>query len=745
MAWNALVNPLTRQLYPDLIPGSGGVQLQKGELISANAAGEEVAVPTGANGTFLQATNDPNNVDGLQWVAIPGAFPLQFGQLISAVANGDATAVPAPANPAQDGWVLTADHNAPTGLVWADAGQTTYTAEGQIQYAGAGPGFTDTNLDIGTAGQVLAVNPGGTAPAWVNVGGSGTITATLPLVESAVGSASNIAISFAAKGDLPCGTGALTGGLIGVGADGAVLTSDSTATGNPYGMRWSVPTGSGAVQRIITPGTTTIPAPTQSNQQLQLIDTASTTNTFIFESGAPHPSPTFTISGTFSNQIGGVFQMVVYGNDPSTPGGGNGQVWYYEPNILTPANGIWKLIAQSQNGGTIVCGCLRNPDPTVVAGYSACDMVFGGTFTGGEYVPTGTAFFGATNFFYLSNAGAITVPNFTNYSINPLPSGIAICGVATNANSGSIAFIAFSTNKNGSFKVNVGANPVEYNGIALITTAADIVPLQGGTTGLPTPPTSGVFPSSTNVQFINSLSWTFGGNLSIVGGFASVVILGTAIPNSSDVVFLTYDPTPNSIAGFIAPAPPNIGGTFNGTISTLRATYDPTIGSLIAGDYSQGPSTNITFLSPAGAVQQLEVSSESDYTNAIGIDAGAYVGVLGFGNQLYGYANGFAQTFGVQISLDWYIPKIAQGFPLSFIGTNNKTMYQGYFKTTGNTTTIHFTPAKVRYSLPSGSSGLASFAVLNSFYSSLTLIGDTTAPAPGVWDLVGYTGNISFS
>jgi hypothetical protein len=72
-------------------------------------------------------------------------------------------------------------------------------------------------------------------------------------------------------------------------------------------------------------------------------------------------------------------------------------------------------------------------------------------------------------------------------------------------------------------------------------------------------------------------------------------------------------------------------------------------------------------------------------------------------------------------------------------------MYQGYFKTTGNTTTIHFTPAKVRYSLPSGSSGEASFAVLNSFYSSLTLIGDTSAPAPGVWDLVGYTGNISFS
>jgi hypothetical protein len=686
MSWNALVNPLTKQFYPDLIPGGGG--------------GGQVNSITGGAGINIAGTAVNPQVN----LAFTAAGEIMVG-------TGALAGAPLPP-----------------------------LLNGILSCVGGTPSY----IAPGAGGEVLTITGG--VPGYAPVGGSGLITATPPLVESAVGTASNIAINFAAKGDIPVGTGAAAGGLIGVGPDGAVLTADSTAAGNPYGMKWSVPTGSGSVQRITTPGTTTIAAPTQLNQQLQLIDTASTTNTFIFEKGAPHPSGTFVISGTFSNLIGGVFKMVVYGNDPAAAGGPQGQVWYYEPNILTPANGIWTLIIGT-TGGSLSCGCLKNPDPTVNAGYSACDMVFGGTFNGGEYVPTGTIFFGATNFFYLSNAGVVSVPNFTNYSINPFPSGLGICGVATNANAGAIAFIAFSTNKNGSLKVNVGATSVEYNGIALITTAADIVPLQGGTTGLPgTPPTSGVFASATNVQFINNLRWTFDGNLAIVGGFERVSILGNVLPNSSDIVFLTYDPTPASIAGFIAPAPPFIGGSFNGTIADIRPTYDPTIGSLIAGDFSQGPSTNIVFLSPAGAVQQLEVSSESDYYTAIGIDGGSYVGGLGFGGQLYGYSNGFAQAFGgVQISLDWFIPKIAQGFPLSFIGADNRVMYQGYFKTTGNTTTIHFTPAKVRYSLPSGSSGLASFAVLNSFYSSLTLIGDTTAPPPYVWDLVGYTGNISFS
>jgi len=216
MAWNALVDSTTGKFFPSLIPEGGGVALTQGQLITANAQNKETALPVGANGTILMA--DSNQPLGLRYAVVPGAVALSKADLISADAAGTPTIVTAPAFPAQEGWVLTATAGSVdgTGLEWKNAGQTSFTAAGQMQYGGAAPAFADTPLNLGTAGQILKVNLGATAPVWEDVGGGGTISALLPLVESAQGSVSQIALNFALgpAGQIPYGNGtALTGAL----------------------------------------------------------------------------------------------------------------------------------------------------------------------------------------------------------------------------------------------------------------------------------------------------------------------------------------------------------------------------------------------------------------------------------------------------------------------------------------------------------------------------------------------------
>ena len=245
MAWNALVDQTTHKFYPDLIPEGGGINLAKGQIITATAT-QEVAFPIAppADGSVL--SYDSNEPTGLRYIPVPGALPLSKAQLISGNAANAPTIVTAPAFPAQEGWVLTATTGAAdgTGLEWKDAGQAAFTGVGQMQYGGAAPGFDDTPLNLGTAGQILKVNPGATAPVWADVGGGGVVSATLPLVENAVGQASQVSINFAAgpAGQIPYGNGtALTGALTNTPAVGQIL---GVAAGVPA---WIDAGGSGTI------------------------------------------------------------------------------------------------------------------------------------------------------------------------------------------------------------------------------------------------------------------------------------------------------------------------------------------------------------------------------------------------------------------------------------------------------------------------------------------------------------------
>jgi hypothetical protein len=118
-----------------------------------------------------------------------------------------------------------------------------YTQEGQMLYAGVAPGFADTLLNIGNAGQVLGVNAG--VPTWTDTGGSGLITANPPLIEEADPAPnSKISINFSnAVGEIPYGTATKVGALTNVPAQGQILGM----AGNPLVPTWIDAGGSGTI------------------------------------------------------------------------------------------------------------------------------------------------------------------------------------------------------------------------------------------------------------------------------------------------------------------------------------------------------------------------------------------------------------------------------------------------------------------------------------------------------------------
>jgi hypothetical protein len=125
------------------------------------------------------------------------------------------------------------------------------TTTGALAYRSA-TANVNTALPIGTAGQILAVSGG--VPAWINndqgditevQAGTGISVASgtgpIPVVTNTV------ATAFDAKGDLVAGTGADAFARLGVGANGTLLTADSSEA---TGLKWAAPAAGGGLTFI---------------------------------------------------------------------------------------------------------------------------------------------------------------------------------------------------------------------------------------------------------------------------------------------------------------------------------------------------------------------------------------------------------------------------------------------------------------------------------------------------------------
>ena len=107
MSVSSIIDPTTGKIYDDLIGQGGGVALQKGQIITAEAGGTEVPFPNvaPANGSVL--SYDSTTDTGLRYIANnPTAITLNYQELFSATAGNNLTPVPASLH---DNYVLTSD------------------------------------------------------------------------------------------------------------------------------------------------------------------------------------------------------------------------------------------------------------------------------------------------------------------------------------------------------------------------------------------------------------------------------------------------------------------------------------------------------------------------------------------------------------------------------------------------------------------------------------------------------------
>lgn len=269
MSVSSIIDNTTGKIYDNLIPQGGGINLNKGQIITATNT-QEVAFPIAppADGSVL--SYDSTTDTGLRYIAIPGAVALSQGELLSANGAGNPTPVTAPNLPTQANWVLTADAGAVGGvnMEWKPAtggGGIIQTAQPLYQDTTTIPhtigiNFTAVKGEIpaGTGGVgigalvpaptvnnyvLTSASAEATGLKWLPLAGpSGSITTIAPLqdIENPPNSGVNeLSIAYTAKGDLPVGISAKTGEILPIGAtDGQVLEVFANA---PTGMRWATP------------------------------------------------------------------------------------------------------------------------------------------------------------------------------------------------------------------------------------------------------------------------------------------------------------------------------------------------------------------------------------------------------------------------------------------------------------------------------------------------------------------------
>ena len=172
------------------------------------------------------------------------------------------------------------------------------TTLGDIAYRSSSANVK-TRLPLGTAGQVLRVNSGATAPEWATTADQTPLTT---------------------KGDLF--TFDTADARLGVGANGTILVADSSEA---TGLKWQAPAGGGKVLQVVqfttsTASTVTSTTFTDTNITLNITPSLATSKVMVIASCATQ----YFTNGAGLNQVGMGFRLkrnstVVF--DPSGNGG----------------------------------------------------------------------------------------------------------------------------------------------------------------------------------------------------------------------------------------------------------------------------------------------------------------------------------------------------------------------------------------------------------------------------------------
>lgn len=517
-----------------------------------------------------------------------------------------------------------------------------------------------------------------------------------------------------------------------------------------------------SVLKITQGGNTPIPAPTVNNEQLTIIEQTQGGGQFQIVAFPSPPSPDgedFVYMGAVPFREANAEGYFVFGHYQSILGGGivNGVIFILLPNAQNAANSTWEILATTDAGTTIYCGCdaiaewTNGGRPEVNSTY-----FFHGSFTQitdvqtqqQQAVPHQLVSFNAVNRFQIL---PLTGGNFDNAQawegglvLVGLPSTLPFVGEFLIINEAGLSQQGVNL---GSIIIYDGGNLKRIGG--------------GGGDYIPN-----VVSATFDITYRLWLGGEFGPNFPPVINGATItdkkglICLSAqngAFPNVVAFPF-TIDDLPNQQAEIVSLSSSWDGQSIviNGTGFQVQAN-----GGLATGmAYIDVDTLTIAKFGGIDAIPTNQMS------NSIMYDADTYITSYFDDNQffLFGTEGGVSATFGKDTYalpqynfqsrvLFWNWVAWAAGggdlcystFAYSSIDGVDGGLYTGNagsFNAAGGATGVFQNGSKARYIRPDGSAGDAASATFQNSFSTLQLIADL---ANNKWDVVGTTGNIVFN